>query len=154
MKNAYRITLSLLAAILSAGACTVAEENFIVDNGNRAAVEITVNCPANDAEPTRTDITGLLRRGANVLEIDVTNLWVNRLAGDEREPEDIRYNDSAGGSRMGGSLMLEVPDWLREGRPRPSQGRKTVVSYKIIRADTPLLPSGLLGPVSVERIAE
>ena len=59
MKNAYRITLPLLAAILSAGACTVAEENFIVDNGNRDAVEITVNCPANDAEPTRTDITGL-----------------------------------------------------------------------------------------------
>ena len=59
MKNAYRITLPLLAAILSAGACSVAEENFIVDNGKRDAVEITVNCPANDAEPTRTDITGL-----------------------------------------------------------------------------------------------
>ena len=131
---------------------------YVLDLGdvqNLAVVRVNgTACPTLWRPPFRTDISGLLRRGANVLEIDVTNLWVNRLAGDEREPEDIRYNDSAGGSRMGGSLMLEVPDWLREGRPRPSQGRKTVVSYKIIRADTPLLPSGLLGPVSVERIAE
>lgn len=46
----------------------------------------------------------------------------------------------------GGSFMLEVPEWLRSGSARPSQGRKAVVSYKVIRKDTPLLPSGLIGP--------
>lgn len=46
----------------------------------------------------------------------------------------------------GDSFMLEVPEWLRSGSARPSQGRKAVVSYKVIRKDTPLLPSGLIGP--------
>jgi hypothetical protein len=34
--------------------------------------------------PFRTDITGLLRKGSNTLEIKVTNEWTNRLAGDQK----------------------------------------------------------------------
>jgi len=32
--------------------------------------------------PYRTEITGSLRPGVNMLKIKVTNLWVNRLIGD------------------------------------------------------------------------
>jgi hypothetical protein len=34
--------------------------------------------------PFRADITGLLRKGANRIEIKVTNEWTNRLAGDKK----------------------------------------------------------------------
>lgn len=33
--------------------------------------------------PFRTDITGLLRKGTNTIEIKVTNQWTNRLVGDQ-----------------------------------------------------------------------
>ena len=39
---------------------------------------------------------------------------------------------------------------LSEGKPRPSQGRHTVVSFKFFTKDSPLLPSGLLRPVKLE----
>lgn len=37
--------------------------------------------------PFAIDITGAVRPGANDLEVRVTNLWQNRLIGDERSPE-------------------------------------------------------------------
>ena len=33
-------------------------------------------------QPFEVDVTGLLNEGDNQLEIEVTNLWVNRLIGD------------------------------------------------------------------------
>ena len=102
--------------------------------------------------PFRVDVTRLLRKGENQLEIDVTNLWVNRLVGDEREPDDLRWTEQR---RPGsGAFILEEPDWLRNGTPRPSQGRKAVVSYKIFSKDEPLLRSGLLGPVVLQQFPE
>ena len=125
-----------------------AGSRYVLDLGdvkNLAVVRVNGTAlPTLWRTPFRVDVTGLLRKGENVLEIDVTNLWLNRLAGDEREPDDIRWAEP---TRMGGgSFMLEVPEWLRSGSARPSQGRKAVVSYKVIRKDTPLLPSGLIGP--------
>jgi len=102
--------------------------------------------------PFRIDVTDFLRKGDNNLEIDVTNLWVNRLVGDEREPDDLRWTEQR---RPGsGAFILEEPDWLKNGTPRPSQGRKAVVSYKIFTKDEPLLPSGLLGPVVLREVSE
>lgn len=37
--------------------------------------------------PFRANVTGLLRAGANRLEVKVTNLWHNRIVGDLRSPE-------------------------------------------------------------------
>lgn len=67
-------------------------------------------------EPFRLEATGSLRPGANALEIEVTNLWPNRLIGDQRLP--------------------------------PEQRRTSTNITKFTR-DSPLLPSGLLGPVTV-----
>jgi len=63
--------------------------------------------------PYKVDITGAVKPGANTIEIKVTNLWVNRLIGDQQ----------AGAKKHTFTVMS---------------------TYK---ADAPLRPSGLLGPV-------
>jgi hypothetical protein len=40
--------------------------------------------------PFRTDITALVKPGANELKIEVMNLWINRLAGDMNLPAERR----------------------------------------------------------------
>jgi hypothetical protein len=67
--------------------------------------------------PFATDITDALHAGKNRLEIRVTNLWPNRLIGDQFLPEDKRV---------------------------------TWTTYNPYTKDSPLLPSGLLGPVRLE----
>jgi hypothetical protein len=68
--------------------------------------------------PFRVDVTAALKAGANALEIKVTNLWVNRLIGDQQPNAAKRY---------------------------------TYTALPFYRADSPLLPSGLLGPVVIVR---
>lgn len=104
--------------------------------------------------PFECDVTDVLRKGQNSIEVEVTNLWPNRMIGDEQEPDDIEWHepfgyDYAKGSPKVGSFMKSIPQWLSEGLPRPSKGRKTVSSFKFFNADSPLLPSGLLGPVKI-----
>jgi hypothetical protein len=48
-----------------------------------------------------------------------------------------------------GQPLKEVPAWLREGKARPSAGRYTMTSWKFYTKDSPLLESGLLGPVRI-----
>jgi hypothetical protein len=90
--------------------------------------------------PYRVDITGAARAGQNELEISVVNLWVNRLIGDEQLPVDAEWKDF--------ETLLAWPAWFTNGTPRPS-GRYTFTTCRHYRKDTPLLPSGLLGPVTV-----
>ncbi len=68
--------------------------------------------------PFRVDITDALKPGENALEIKVTNLWVNRLIGDQQ----------------------------------PGAKKYTYTAMNFYQADSPLLPSGLLGPVQILRI--
>jgi len=41
--------------------------------------------------PFRTEITKLVRPGLNVLKIEVMNMWINRLVGDMKLPDDKRF---------------------------------------------------------------
>jgi len=66
--------------------------------------------------PFRVDATGALKPGANLVEVKVTNLWVNRLIGDQQPDAAKKY---------------------------------TYTTQPFYKADAPLLPSGLLGPVEV-----
>ena len=68
--------------------------------------------------PFRVDVTSALKAGANTLEIKVTNLWVNRLIGDQQPNVAKKY---------------------------------TYTALEFYRADSPLLPSGLIGPVLIVR---
>jgi hypothetical protein len=92
-------------------------------------------------DPWRVDITPAVKAAGNLLEIEVANLWPNRLIGDEQEPPDAEYSKD-------GSLV-RWPDWLLKGAPRPSAGRRTFATWRHFTKDSPLLPSGLLGPVTL-----
>jgi F5/8 type C domain./Glycosyl hydrolases family 2, sugar binding domain. len=72
-------------------------------------------------KPFRADITDALKAGENVLEIKVTNLWVNRLIGDQQ------------------------PDITR---------KYTYTTQAFYEAGSPLLPSGLLGPVQILSLSQ
>jgi hypothetical protein len=91
--------------------------------------------------PWRVDVAGVLRAKGNVLEIDVANRWRNRLVGDERFRPDADYGKDGN--------LLRWPEWLTGGTVRPTTGRTTFASWRHFTAETPLLPSGLLGPVQV-----
>ncbi len=91
--------------------------------------------------PFRIDITTALRPGANALELEVVNLWPNRLIGDESLPRDPVQNANG--------TWREWPHWLLNGQPAPT-GRHTFAAWNHWKPDSPLLPSGLLGPVSIE----
>jgi len=91
--------------------------------------------------PWQVDISAAAREGENELTVEVVNLWANRLIGDEQLPDD--------GIRQG-----QWPDWLIKGESRTS-GRHTFATYRHFRKDSPLLESGLTGPVTVgEKIWE
>jgi hypothetical protein len=85
--------------------------------------------------PWEVRITGLVRPAGNRLEIEVANLWINRLIGDEQLPDD-----GVQGGRW--------PEWILNGTPRPSQ-RFTFTTHRFYKEDDPLQPSGLLGPVTI-----
>ncbi|MFA4926834.1 MAG: glycosylhydrolase-like jelly roll fold domain-containing protein, partial [Candidatus Aminicenantales bacterium] len=84
------------------------------------------------AKPARVRLTGIKKRG-NHLEIEVANLWINRLIGDENQPWD-------------GVVNGRWPEWLLIGSPRPTK-RLTFTTHHFYRQGDPLFPSGLLGPV-------
>jgi len=104
--------------------------------------------------PFRVEITKALRRGQNKLEVRVTNLWPNRLIGDEQQPDDCVWDNAwtwtmDGPSTSGGQPLKEIPAWLRDGTPRPSTGRYTMTTWRFYTKDSPLLESGLRGPVGI-----
>lgn len=87
--------------------------------------------------PWKVEITEAVKQKGNTLEIEVANLWPNRLIGDEKLPED-------------GIKNRAWPDWLIKGEKRTS-GRNTFTTYRNYTKDSPLLKSGLIGPVTIQR---
>ena len=89
--------------------------------------------------PFRVDVSGAAQPGKNKLEIKVTNLWPNRLIGDEQLAEDRVWN---------GKKLKEWPQWVLDGKPS-STGRFTFTTWHHWTKDDALLESGLLGPVRI-----
>ena len=90
--------------------------------------------------PFLVDITDAVRSGENTIDIKVSNLWVNRLIGDEEFPDDTGFTTKG---------MAALPDWFTQNKPRPQSGRKTFTTNKYYDKGDPLMPSGLVGPVSL-----
>lgn len=67
-------------------------------------------------QPFKVNISSIIKVGKNKLEIRVTNLWVNRLIGDQQPGIEKKI---------------------------------TYTTMPFYKADSPLLPSGLLGPVQI-----
>jgi hypothetical protein len=100
--------------------------------------------------PFVVDISRAAKPGKNKLEIQVVNLWVNRLIGDEQisEPNGLKY--SPWNAHSGSSLIYgqALPEWFKQGKPDPS-GRIAFSDNHPYKKDSELLPSGLLGPVQL-----
>lgn len=91
--------------------------------------------------PFALNVTGLLRAGANNLQVKVTNLWPNRIIGDEQLPPDVEWD---------GDHLKKWPDWLIQGKPRPKTGRVTFETWHFYDKTSPLIDSGLIGPVTIQ----
>jgi hypothetical protein len=91
--------------------------------------------------PYQTDISRHVRTGTNQLEIEVVNLWVNRMIGDESLPPDSK-RDALG-------ILTEWPQWVLDGSKSPS-GRTTFATFPLWKKTDQLQPSGLLGPVMLK----
>ena len=70
--------------------------------------------------PWRIDITYYVKETGNFVEIDVINLWANRVIGDWKLPKEQRFTRT-----------------------------HDVFRFDMLRASTPLTDAGLLGPVSI-----
>ncbi len=108
-------------------------ERVVVDLGRVGDVaEVRVNgatAGTTWAPPYRVDVTSLLRRGRNVLEVVVANTWQNRFVGD-LQPGATKHA------------------WTNA----PNGGGFT--SANELTASTPLTPSGLLAPVRLLAITD
>jgi hypothetical protein len=106
-----------------------ANETLLLDLGG---VESMASVRVNGRElstqwkpPFRMDVSGVVRRGENKLEVAVTGTWRNRLIGHQNYPG---------------------------GLPGDTTGFKPALSTDIqLRATDGLLPQGLLGPVRLLR---
>jgi len=91
----------------------------VLDLGEvRETARVTVNGKEMGVawkRPFTVDVTSAAAAGKNALKIQVTNLWPNRIIGDQSLPEAQRFTHT------------------------------NITKFK---ADSPLMPSGLLGPVS------
>jgi hypothetical protein len=87
--------------------------------------------------PWRVQIPVSLLKKQNTVEIEVANLWPNRLIGDQKITGD-------------GPANGKWPNWINKGESRPSK-RYTFTTFEPYRKDTPLLRSGLVGPVTIQK---
>jgi len=85
--------------------------------------------------PWQVEIGEALKVGENQLEIEVANRWPNRMIGD-KQPADANARE------------VQAPPGFLGGK-KIKTGRYTYCTYDPFKPDSPLLPSGLLGPVMI-----
>ena len=130
----YRKVLNLQSPIVT--------RRMYLDLGNvEAMARVSVNgkeCGVAWKPPYRVDITVAARAGDNSVEIEVVNLWINRMIGDELLPEDSDRHDNG--------TLKAWPQWVKDGKPSPT-GRYTFTTWRLWKKGNGLVESGLLGPV-------
>jgi len=120
-KATYRKTFDLVP-----GATADARKHIYLDLGRAKDVAV-VRLNGKDlgilwTAPWRLDITDIVRPAGNVLEVEVINLWANRVIGDLNLPKEKR--------------LTKTHDAFR---------------FDMITKNTPLRDSGLFGPVVLLR---
>ncbi len=132
-------------------------ERFMLDLGD---VQISATVKINGADvgtswlpPHKIDITEALKAGENRISISVVNLWVNRLIGDAALPDLDGYDSAVWSPPRRFSTPL-MPDWYSQNE-RPNLGeRVTFTTADFYKANDDLIPSGLIGPVSISKFSE
>ena len=119
------------------------DKSLELDLGNVAVVaEVFVNGEKASTlwkAPFRITIDDFVIKGTNTIKVKVTNLWPNKLIGDESFPLDYQRQ---------GNKIKKLPSWLLNDLKRPSK-RTTLSSWKHWSKEDTLLTSGLLGPVKI-----
>ena len=85
--------------------------------------------------PWQVEVGDALKVGENQLEIEVANRWPNRMIGD-KQPADANARE-----------VQAPPSFL--GGKKIKTGRYTHSTHNPYKPKSPLLPSGLLGPVMI-----
>ncbi len=116
----------------------------------RNFAEVAVNgktYPVLWKPPFRVDITDSVANTSTLdLSIKVTNLWANRLIGDDRLYEDDCEWNRRSHKGPKEIAIRKLPQWVKDGEKSPT-GRHTFTTWKHWSKEDDLLPSGLLGPV-------
>jgi hypothetical protein len=119
------------------------ENAVILDLGRvKNFAEVTLNgkaLPLLWKAPFRLNVSEHLQPGRNTLTVRVTNLWPNRLIGDEQLPAEASFNP--------GSAIKAWPDWIVNGTPRPKTERTTFTTWQFWKKDDKPLDSGIIGTV-------
>ena len=127
---------------------TAANERLILDLGDvKNFADITINGKQFETlwkPPFRLDITGIAASSPKLdLVIRVTNLWPNRIIGDDFKEEDCTFEP---GKPIMERHLNGWPQFILEGKASPS-GKWTFATWKHWTKEDAPLPSGLLGPV-------
>ena len=91
--------------------------------------------------PWHVEVTGTIHPGVNDLEIEVANLWPNRLIGDGMLPKEKRRT-------ITNVKTYETP--LPPEAAYPTYGCRICDARRKTKQPAALLPSGLLGPVTLQ----
>jgi hypothetical protein len=123
-KATYRKTFDLDRDAHSSLGAGRSDERRFLDLGNIkdvAVVRLNGRClGVLWCAPWRVEITGAVKTKDNVLEVDVINLWANRVIGDLNQPGENRFT--------------KTHDAFR---------------FDMLRGNTTLLDAGLMGPVRI-----
>lgn len=96
--------------------------------------------------PYLLDITSMVKAGDNSLEIKVTNLYPNRIIGDEHLPEIYNYDEYG--------RIRQLPAWYANQEEDKNRERVLFLPWKHYKKTDPLLEAGLLGPVQILSLSE
>jgi hypothetical protein len=95
--------------------------------------------------PYAVTLTAPLKDGANDLEVQVVNLWINRLIRDAALPDETTRNKDG--------VLTAWPAWVLSGGTTAT-GRRSFVTIPQWKATEALVPAGLLGPVTLGRVTD
>jgi len=92
--------------------------------------EVRVNAPVSALLEAsyRLDVTEAVHAGVNRLEVLVTNLWPNRLIGDEHLPPEYEYSDRGTSIKDIGEIK-RIPTGFLQNKPKPG-ARVTFSTWK------------------------
>jgi hypothetical protein len=123
-KATYHKTFDLVKEAGSGQQSATQSQRLYLDLGDvRSVAEVRLNGKKLGilwCSPWRMDITNAVKPTGNVLEVDVINLWANRVIHDLNLPKDQRLTKT-----------------------------HEIFRFDEITGSTPLIESGLLGPVSI-----